>query len=113
MHDAIEVLGYVGGVAGLVAVAWAILIGIRGLMKRVNPWQYGWLGASRARMNIKTGDLEFVLWKAGEHGHRKDYWHLAGEGHQAEFVPDDEFGLALQRKLVREGMSRPKQKQGE
>ena len=32
MHDALEVIGYVGGVAGLVAVAWAFGVGAAGLV---------------------------------------------------------------------------------
>lgn len=39
------------------------------------------------RINKKTGDLEFVLWKAGEQGHKEDFWHRMGSGWINYFVP--------------------------
>tara|TARA_B110000093_G_C12874745_1_gene369280 strand:- start:660 stop:842 length:183 start_codon:yes stop_codon:yes gene_type:complete len=37
-----------------------------------------------ARLN-EGGDAEFVLWKAGEHGHKVDYWHRMGDGWGLQF----------------------------
>jgi hypothetical protein len=52
--------------------------------------QYGYIlnldGSYRkaARLN-GSGQAEFVLWKAGEHGHKADYWHVMGAGWELQF----------------------------
>ena len=38
------------------------------------------------RLNHKTGDIEFVLWKAGEQGHKFDCWHRMGDGWKQGFI---------------------------
>lgn len=43
-------------------------------------YEYGQCHERRARRNRLTGDVEFVLWKAGEQGHTEDYWHKVGDG---------------------------------
>lgn len=45
--------------------------------KSRDKFEYGTAGMNKtqARRNIKTGVVEFVLWKAGEQGHKEDYWH--------------------------------------
>ena len=35
---------------------------------------------NKARVDNKTGDVEFVLWKKGEQGHKEDFWHRMGDG---------------------------------
>lgn len=30
---------------------------------------------THARRNNFTGEVQFILWRAGEQGHEKDYWH--------------------------------------
>jgi hypothetical protein len=35
-----------------------------------------------------TGEVQFVLWKADEQGHEKDYWHKFGPGWDMHFKPD-------------------------
>lgn len=41
-----------------------------------DEWEYGTACNSRpARRNKKRGNVQFVLWKAGEQGHADDYWH--------------------------------------
>lgn len=37
------------------------------------------------RLNKRTGRVEFVLWNAGEHGHKQDYWHEMGYGFELYF----------------------------
>lgn len=43
------------------------------------PWEYGTCkidgyDPNRARRHRLNGEVQFLLWKAGEHGHAKDYW---------------------------------------
>lgn len=41
-------------------------------------WEYGVAGPdgdTPARRHTKRGNVQFVLWKAGEQGHTADYWH--------------------------------------
>jgi hypothetical protein len=35
---------------------------------------YGYVNNTPARKNTLTKEVEFVLWRAGEQGHQKDYW---------------------------------------
>ena len=42
----------------------------------------------KARINHKTGDVEFLLWKKGEHGHDVDFWHRMGNGWINKFKAD-------------------------
>lgn len=44
---------------------------------------------NKARINRKTGDVEFMLWKAGEQGHTEDFWHRMGSGWETMFQPDE------------------------
>lgn len=39
-----------------------------------------------ARLDNKTGEVQFILWKAGEQGHEKDFWHNMGDGWENHFV---------------------------
>ena len=72
---------------------------IKWLIKKIkkNPiYTYGYIvepcGKKRnvSRKNNITGDVEFVLWKAGEQGHKKDYWHKMGLGWSDWFVSNRE-----------------------
>lgn len=38
-------------------------------------WEYGYCNNRKARRNRKTSEVQFILWKAGEQGHKEDYWH--------------------------------------
>ena len=42
--------------------------------------------SGKYRLNTKTNDVEFELWKAGEHGYKKPYWHRLGDGWRCLFV---------------------------
>lgn len=51
-------------------------------------WQYGTCNNRVARRHRKHGNVQFVLWKAGEQGHKEDYWHDFGPGWAETFIPD-------------------------
>lgn len=38
------------------------------------------------RINNKTKNVEFVLWRTGEQGHKSPYWHPTGLGWSELFV---------------------------
>lgn len=38
-------------------------------------WQPGICQDKPARRHRFSGEVQFVLWKAGEQGHTEDYWH--------------------------------------
>ena len=40
------------------------------------------------RLDKKTGRVQFVLWKAGEQGHKTDYWYDMGYGWEDYFTPN-------------------------
>jgi len=51
-------------------------------------WEYGLCSKSIARRHKTNGEVQFVLWKAGEQGHTEDYWHPFGYGHAEFFRPN-------------------------
>ena len=57
-------------------LALAIVI-LADAMRDKPEWEYGTAGANAtpARRHTKRGNVQFVLWKAGEQGHTEDYWH--------------------------------------
>lgn len=59
-------------------------------------YEYGFVGDTPARRNRKTGEVQFVLWKAGEQGHKEDFWHKFGNGWEKQFVaaPEQKGGAA-------------------
>lgn len=36
--------------------------------------EYGTCKSKHARRNKKSGNVQFVLWKAGEQGHNNEWW---------------------------------------
>lgn len=44
------------------------------IFKRKPIWIYGTCRGRIARKHRKNGNVQFVLWKAGEQGHGEDYW---------------------------------------
>lgn len=52
-------------------------------------YTYGRCLDSPARRNRLTGTVEFVLWKAGEQGHDRDFWYPMCADHWSRFVPSD------------------------
>jgi hypothetical protein len=49
------------------------------------PWIYGSCNGTFARKHRKKGNVQFILWKAGEQGHKQDYWHDFGAGWENQF----------------------------
>lgn len=50
-------------------------------------WEYGTCRAGRARRHRRTGEVQFILWKAGEQGHAEDYWYAMDRQWWPLFVP--------------------------
>lgn len=42
------------------------------------------------RLDTQSGRVQFVLWKAGEQGHSKDFWCDMGDGWESYFMPTTE-----------------------
>jgi len=42
--------------------------------KSKNVWIYGNCNNRPARKHSINGNVQFVLWKAGEQGHKEDFW---------------------------------------
>ncbi len=59
----------------------------RGLLHGL-VFQYGTVGDLKARRNRFTRVVQFVLWKAGEQGHKTDFWYPMHPYHHANFKPD-------------------------
>ena len=59
-----------------ISLALAAVVLFLELILMKNPfWQYGTCRNRVARRHRIKGNVQFVLWKAGEHGHTKDYWY--------------------------------------
>jgi hypothetical protein len=54
-------------------------------MSLFSLWVYGICNGQKARKHKIKGNVQFVLWKAGEKGHTKDYWHDFENGWWSEF----------------------------
>jgi hypothetical protein len=59
------------------------------------PYEYGYVciitelrTGQRARRHRYTGEVQFVLWHAGEQCHTTDYWYPMGDGWANYFIPD-------------------------
>ena len=42
------------------------------------------------RRNLKTGEIQFILWKAGQHNHNVEFWHRIDPTYWNEFKPYNE-----------------------
>lgn len=60
---------------------------IQDLFKRKQVWEYGACRGIVARRG-RCGNVQFVLWKAGQQGHIEDYWHDFDSSWWSLFVPD-------------------------
>ena len=45
------------------------------LRRRRATWEYGTCKDRPARRHRQSGEVQFVLWQAGEQGHEVDYWY--------------------------------------
>jgi len=53
-------------------------------------YEYGTCKDFVARRHRRSGEVQFVLWKAGEQGHKEDYWHRFDNSWWPGFVADKE-----------------------
>lgn len=51
-------------------------------------WEYGTCNGGVARRHITKGNVQFILWKAGENRHKEDYWHDMGSSWWVQFKPN-------------------------
>lgn len=65
-----------------------ILIWLRSLFNSDVVWEYGVCNKQQARRHRLHGNVQFLLWYAGEHGHLKDYWINFDSSWWPEFKPD-------------------------
>ena len=57
----------------------------------MNGWEYGIVEldefGNTCAARRKGSRVQFVLWKAGQHGHKEDFWHNMGAGWSKKFSP--------------------------
>lgn len=58
------------------------------IFKNKELYEYGICKNRPARRNTMTGDVQFILWKAGEQGHKVDFWINFGHGWSDDFIAD-------------------------
>lgn len=75
-------------ILGFLAAGLALII-FEALKTRRAIWQYGTCNNLHARRNKVSGVVEFVLWRAGEHGHMVEYWHKFDSTWYDQFEPYD------------------------
>ena len=49
-------------------------------------WDYGTCHYREARKHKLKGNVQFVLWKKGEHGHKNNFWHNFDHSWWVQFV---------------------------
>lgn len=59
-----------------------------GLPTPPNPWEYGILNDIKARRNKYTGEVQFRLWRAGEQGHKEDFYIVSCKSLFSVFKPN-------------------------
>ncbi len=59
-----------------------------GWFKKKDVWIYGKCNNLPARKHIIKGNVQMKLFKAGEHGHKEDYWHDFDSSWWLKFKPD-------------------------
>lgn len=65
----------------------AIWILLASLFKPDYIWEYGECRERKARRHKLSGNVQFVIWQAGEHGHTSDYWVDFNSWWWKEFKP--------------------------
>lgn len=60
------------------------------LFKKTDPWEYGICNNTKARRHKLKGNVQMKLWKAGEQGHKVDYWHNFDSSWWKEFKLETE-----------------------
>ena len=59
------------------------------LFKKKPEWVYGTCNNTLARKHRKKGNVQMLLWPAGQQGHKVDYWHNFGAGWETLFKEDE------------------------
>lgn len=49
-------------------------------------WIYGHCNGIKARKHSLNKNVQFVMWKKGEHGHKNDYWINFDSSHWENFT---------------------------
>ena len=52
-----------------------IILFIQILFNEHHAWEFGICNQLLARRHKLNGNVQMMLWKAGERGHKEDYWH--------------------------------------
>lgn len=60
----------------------------------VSLWEYGTCNDRPARRHRVNKNVQFVLWKAGEQGHKEDYWHNFDSSWWSGFTPQTKTNSA-------------------
>ena len=55
--------------------------------KKKPEWIYGTCNGKHARRHRKKGNVQMLLWPAGERGHKEDYWHNFDSSWWPQFQP--------------------------
>jgi hypothetical protein len=76
-------------VAYLIIILFVIIrVIIDILPKKKDVWIYGTCNNLHARKNKRKGNVQMKLWKAGEQGHKEDYWHNFDSSWWNQFEPN-------------------------
>ncbi|HBF48169.1 MAG TPA: hypothetical protein DDW91_17680 [Shewanella frigidimarina] len=56
---------------------------------KIKKYEYGCRANKSGvyRRCVKTGEVQFILWKKGEQGHKHDYWYRMASCYWNEFEP--------------------------
>jgi hypothetical protein len=90
---------FILGLAYLVFVIFLLLYLLSNIFKNItieniykligkSIYIYGHVGTIPARKNTLTGEVQFVLWRAGQQGHKEDYWHRFDSSWWSQFKPN-------------------------
>ena len=56
---------------------------------KIEFWTYGTCNNMPARKHKIKGNVQFILWKTGEQGHKEDYWINFDSSHYSNFKPNN------------------------
>jgi len=77
----------------LIAIIVVVLVvsGIFLLYRRDPVWEYGICGPNmkHARRHRRKGNVQFILWKAGQHEHTEDFWYDFDQSWWDTFISTD------------------------
>jgi len=87
MEEIVGMYKFIGyGILILYSLLGAFYTGKRFATKSKIFFEYGTIrNGAKARRNSVTGVVEMLLWKAGEQGYEKDFYHKVGDGWDKTF----------------------------